>query len=88
SSMLAIRTERGRDLGMGTVTGAHTSSLGVGQMLGPILFGIIVDLFSLRAAFYVGGAVGLIGVLAAFKFLQQRTQQVVKMNHISPQQSD
>lgn len=71
SSMLAIRTERGRDLGMGTVTGAHTSSLGVGQMLGPILFGIIVDLFSLQAAFYVGGAVGLIGVLAAFKFLRQ-----------------
>lgn len=73
SSMLAIRTERGRDLGMGTVTGAHTSSLGIGQMLGPILFGTIVDLFSLRAAFYVGGAAGLIGVLAALKFLRQRT---------------
>ncbi|MFB6164377.1 MAG: MFS transporter [Haloarculaceae archaeon] len=69
ASSVAIRTERGRVHGMGAVTGAFTTSLSVGQVLGPLTFGAVVDVFDVRAAFYLGGAVGLVGTAAAYWFL-------------------
>ncbi len=38
ASAVAIRTERGRIFGMGSVTGAFTTSMSVGQIIGPIVF--------------------------------------------------
>jgi multidrug resistance protein len=69
ASALAIRTERGRIYGMGSVTGAFTTSLSAGQVLGPILFGVIADISSIPAAFLVGGLVGLTGTIASCIFL-------------------
>jgi MFS family permease len=65
ASALAIRTERGRIYGMGSATGAFTTSLSVGQVLGPILFGVIADISSIPTAFLVGGLVGLTGTIAS-----------------------
>jgi len=66
---VAIRTERGRVHGMGAVTGAFTAALSAGQVFGPVGFGGIIDVASLRAAFYVGGAVGLVGTALAYWYL-------------------
>jgi DHA1 family multidrug resistance protein-like MFS transporter len=65
ASALAIRTERGRIYGMGSATGAFTTSLSAGQVLGPILFGVIADISSIPTAFLVGGLVGLTGTIAS-----------------------
>ncbi len=73
ASALAIRTERGRIYGMGSVTGAFTTALSVGQVLGPILFGVIADISSIPAAFLVGGLVGLIGTIASCIFFKSGT---------------
>ena len=73
ASAVAIRTERGRIYGMGAVTGAFTSSLSFGQVLGPIVFGIIADMFNLPAAFIIGGAIGLIGTIASYIFFKVDT---------------
>jgi DHA1 family multidrug resistance protein-like MFS transporter len=73
ASVVAIRTERGRIYGMGSTTGAFTTSLSVGQVLGPILFGVIADNFSIPVAFIVGGLVGLVGTLASGIFLKSVT---------------
>ena len=73
ASALAIRTERGRIFGMGSVTGAFTTSLSVGQVLGPILFGVIADISSIPVAFLVGGLVGLTGTIASFIFFKSGT---------------
>jgi len=73
ASALAIRTERGRIYGMGSVTGAFTTALSVGQVLGPILFGVIADISSIPAAFLVGGMVGLIGTIASCIFFKSGT---------------
>jgi MFS family permease len=73
ASVVAIRTERGRIYGMGSVTGAFTTSLSIGQVLGPILFGVIADISSIPAAFLVGGLVGLTGTIAAFIFFKSET---------------
>ena len=73
ASAVAIRTERGRIYGMGSTTGAFTTSLSFGQVLGPIVFGVIADISSIPAAFLVGGLVGLTGTIAAGIFFKSRT---------------
>lgn len=73
ASAVAIRTERGRIYGMGAVTGAFTSSLSFGQVLGPIVFGIIADIFNLPVAFIIGGVIGLIGTIASYIFFKVDT---------------
>jgi DHA1 family multidrug resistance protein-like MFS transporter len=73
ASALAIRTERGRIYGMGSATGAFTTSLSVGQVLGPILFGVIADISSIPVAFLVGGLVGLTGTIASYIFFKSGT---------------
>lgn len=70
SASVAIRTQRGRIHGMGAVTGAFTASLSVGQVLGPITFGAVVDVFSIQWAFYLGGVVGLVGTAGAYWYLR------------------
>ena len=71
SASVAIRTERGRVQGMGVVTGAFTTSLSVGQVLGTVTFGAVVDVFSIRWAFYLGGLVGLVGTAGAYLYLRR-----------------
>ncbi len=73
ASAIAIRTERGRVYGMGSTTGAFTTSLSIGQVLGPILFGAIADVANIPTAFFVGGLVGLAGTIAAGVFFKLKT---------------
>lgn len=73
ASAIAIRTERGRVYGMGATTGAFTTSLSLGQVIGPIVFGFVVDAFNISTAFIIGGLVGIIGTIAATVFLKVKT---------------
>ena len=61
ASILVIRTELGREYGMGTMTGLYGGAFAVGQMLGPVTCGVMVDLVGLRGVFPFGSAVGLLG---------------------------
>lgn len=67
---VAIRTERGRLYGMGAVTGVSIAATSAGQILGPVGFGAIADLFSLPASFYFGGLAGLLTTLVAYWYLR------------------
>ncbi len=73
ASAIAIRTERGRVYGMGAATGAFGTALSFGQVLGPILFGVIADISSIPTAFVVGGLVGLAGTIASGVFFKSQT---------------
>lgn len=73
ASAIAIRTERGRIFGMGSTTGAFTASISSGQVLGPIVFGLIADAWGIPLAFLVGGIVGLAGTIIAAAFLKFKT---------------
>lgn len=73
ASAVAIRTERGRVHGMGAVTGGFTASLSLGQVLGPLVFGALVDWLDIPAAFLLGGLVGLAGTCLAAYFLKTYT---------------
>ena len=61
ASLVAIRTEIGRTHGMATLGGLQGSSFAMGQMLGPLASGLIVDAFGLVAVFPFASAVGFIG---------------------------
>ncbi len=76
ATTIAIRTERGRIFGMGTTTGLFTTSLSIGQIFGPIIFGIIADTFGLNISFAVGGMVGLTGALVGFFYLNHEKHPV------------
>jgi len=61
ASVLAIRTELGRTHGMATLAGLHGSSFALGQMIGPMAFGVIADGLGIRAVFPFGSLIGLLG---------------------------
>ena len=73
ASGIAIRTERGRVYGMGATTGAFTTSLSFGQVIGPIAFGLIADVSNIPTAFLIGGIIGIIGTISASVFLKIKT---------------
>jgi MFS family permease len=78
ASAIAIRTERGRIHGMGVVTGAFTTSMSAGQVIGPLAFGAIADLFKLTDAFYLGGVIGLAGSVISYLLLRREKSLVEK----------
>ncbi len=61
ASVIAIRTELGRTHGMGTLAGLQGGAFAVGQMIGPLAFGVIADSVGLTAVFPFGSGVGLLG---------------------------
>lgn len=70
ATTVAIRTERGRKFGMGAVSGAYITSISAGQVLGPVGFGAISDVFSIPIAFYIGGTSGLVATVVAYRYLR------------------
>jgi len=70
ATTVAIRTERGRKLGMGAVTGVYMTGISLGQVLGPVGFGAISDLFTIPIAFYIGGITGLATTGLAYWYLR------------------
>ena len=71
ASIIAIRTELGRTHGMGTLAGLQGSAFAAGQMIGPVAFGLVSDLFGVTAVFPFGSAVGLIGSASVVRWLRR-----------------
>jgi DHA1 family multidrug resistance protein-like MFS transporter len=71
SSLVAIRTELGRTHGMATLAGLQGSAFAVGQALGPLLSGAVVDLIGLVAIFPFGSAVGCLGTALVLGWLRR-----------------
>ncbi|HKJ45732.1 MAG TPA: MFS transporter [Balneolales bacterium] len=71
ASAVAIRTDRGRIHGQGAVTGAFTTSMSAGQVVGPIAFGAVVDVLNIPSSFYLGGIIGLLGSVVGYFFLKK-----------------
>ena len=61
ASLVAIRTELGRTHGMATPAGFHGRAFAGGQMLGPVISGVVVDAFGQRSVFPFAFLIGVIG---------------------------
>lgn len=69
ASLLALRTELGRSYGMGTLAGLQNSAFAGGQTLGPIVAGMVFDLFGPTAGLYQGALFGLAGTILTLVLL-------------------
>lgn len=74
ATTVAIRTERGRDLGMGAVTGVYMTGISAGQVLGPVGFGALSDIFNIPISFYIGGFSGLLTTALAYWYLRFKSK--------------
>ncbi|MZI95776.1 MFS transporter [Vibrio sp. CAIM 722] len=83
AAIIVVRTERGRTLGMGTVTGSFASAQALGQMSGPIILGLFVDWMGLPYVFLVGGLVGIIGAILSYYFIRQYDSNPQVDTHLS-----
>jgi len=81
ASIIAIRTELGRTHGMGTLAGLQGGSFAVGQMVGPLVSGVVADFLGVGAVFPVGGGIGLLGTGLVMVWLRRwRKRQVLAGN--------
>ncbi len=60
-SIIVVRTQLGRTLGMGTVTGVQDAAFASGQSLGPTLAGVAHALAGPAAPLLLSGSLGLLG---------------------------
>jgi MFS family permease len=74
SSLAAIE---GRGFGVGTTMSVMESSMSLGMMVGPLVSGVLADMFSLKPIFWVGSAISLFGV-GVFWVLQRGYRETVE----------
>jgi len=77
ASIIAIRTELGRTHGMGTLAGLQEGSFAVGQMVGPLVSGVVADFLGMGAIFPVRGGIGLLGSSLVVVWLRRWQQRQV-----------
>ena len=70
-ALSAIAAIEGREYGVGTTMSILQSAMSLGMMGGPLLSGILADMFSLKPIFYVGSGISFLGLLI-FIVLQPR----------------
>jgi MFS family permease len=70
----ALVVEEGRIFGMGTAMAIFMMAMTMGQGIGPILLGGIVDLLGVEAAFYYGGTIPIIGIVLFVWFTRNYTR--------------
>jgi predicted MFS family arabinose efflux permease len=56
---------------MATLAGLHGSAFASGQMIGPVVCGVVVDVFGLSAVFPFGSLIGVIGSVSVILWLKR-----------------
>ncbi|MEW5825716.1 MAG: MFS transporter [Candidatus Bipolaricaulota bacterium] len=78
ASLVAIRTELGRTHGMATLAGVQGSAFAVGQMLGPLVSGAVVDAVGVSYVFPFGSLVGCIGTVLVVVWIRRWIRRDVR----------
>ena len=71
----AIAAIEGREYGVGTTMSVLQSAMSLGMMGGPLLSGILADMFSLKPIFYLGSGISFLGLII-FLILRPRGETV------------
>ena len=58
----ALSIHEGRRFGMGSTIGALSIASSIGMGIGPVVSGVIADLFNVQAVFYFSAGMGMIGI--------------------------
>lgn len=68
---MAAIIQEGRNYGMGVATSIANMGQGLGMGIAPILAGVFVDAFDVRAAFYVSAALGILSMIGFGLFVRR-----------------
>lgn len=67
---IALMTVAGRSSGQGVAMGVFVTVIGIGMMIGPVIAGVVADLFGIAAVFCMGAAVSIGAVPVIFLLAQ------------------
>jgi DHA1 family multidrug resistance protein-like MFS transporter len=76
-SLSSIAAIEGRQLGAGTTMSVLDSAMSLGMVVGPLLSGVVADMYSMKPIFYMGSAISLLGV-GVFWVLQRGYRETVE----------
>jgi MFS family permease len=68
----ALAAEFGREYGMASVMSTVDTGFSVGLIVGPLLSGVIMDVFDLHAVFYFGGLIAVSGIVFFYYITKSR----------------
>ncbi len=71
----AIAIQEGRKYGMGSIMGLFSMAMSIGLAVGPVTAGLIADLVGIRASFYSGGIVGILGITGFMKLMRSKRSE-------------
>lgn len=61
-AVTAIIAEEGKKLGSGSTVGVFNTAMSIGQIVGPVLSGFLLDIYGMGSVFYFSGFIGVISV--------------------------
>ena len=63
-AVTAIIAEEGRELGSGSTVGVFNTAMSIGQIVGPVFSGYLLDVYGMGAVFYFSGFISVLSVIA------------------------
>ena len=63
-AVTAIIAEEGRELGSGSTVGVFNTAMSIGQIIGPVFSGFLLDTYGMGSVFYFSGFISVISVIA------------------------
>ena len=63
-AVTAIIAEEGRELGSGSTVGVFNTAMSIGQIIGPVFSGFLLDAYGMGSVFYFSGFISVISVIA------------------------
>lgn len=63
-AVTAIIAEEGREFGSGSTVGVFNTAMSIGQIIGPVFSGLLLDFYGMGSVFYFSGLISFISVIA------------------------
>jgi MFS family permease len=70
-AVTAIVAEEGRDLGAGSTVGVFNTAMSIGQIIGPVFSGYLLDAYGMGSVFSFSGIVSVFSVIAFWFFARE-----------------
>jgi DHA1 family multidrug resistance protein-like MFS transporter len=65
-ALMALTVKLGKKIGMGIAMGAYNTAMSLGMITAPLLGGLVMDAFSIKAVFFLGGVIGVGATIAVY----------------------
>lgn len=63
-AVTAIIAKEGRKLGSGSTVGVFNTAMSIGQMIGPVFSGFLLDTYGMGSVFYFSGFISVLSVIS------------------------